>query len=143
VPAFLVLTDPEQTVTQVRVDSIGPARDQSTIGAYRRSIVENLFSSMLSARFDEIAQRPEAPFLAAGAGRSGVVRTADAESLIAVVTDDGVEAGLEALFVEAARAARFGFTAVELDRQKRILERSLERAVAERETQPSSAYAGE
>ena len=143
VPAFLVLTDPEQTVTQVRVDSIGPARDQSTIGAYRRSIVENLFSSMLSARFDEIAQRPEAPFLAAGAGRSGVVRTADAESLIAVVTDDGVEAGLEALFVEAARAARFGFTEVELDRQKRILERSLERAVAERETQPSSAYAGE
>jgi zinc protease len=143
VPAFLILTDPEQTVTQVRVDSIGPARDQSTIGSYRRSIVENLFSAMLSARFDEIAQRPEAPFLAAGAGRSGVVRTADSESLIAVVADGKVEAGLEALFVEAARAARFGFTEVELDRQKRILERSLERAVAERETQPSSAYASE
>lgn len=142
-PAFLILTDPEQTATQVRADSIGPPRDMSTIGGYRESIVENLFTGMLSARFDEIVREPDAPFLAAGAGRSGVVRTAEAQSLVAVVREGEVARGLEALFVEAARAARFGFTDVELERQKLIVARSLERAVAERDTQASSIYAAE
>lgn len=142
-PAYLILTDPEQTVTQVRIDAIGPARDLSTIGGYRESIVENLFVGMLSARFDEITRDPDAPLLAAGAGRSGVVRPAESQSLVAVVRDGEVLRGAEALFVEAARAARFGFTEAELDRQKRIVSRSLERAVAERDTQQSSLYAAE
>ena len=47
--------------------------------------------------------------------------------------EDGIERGLEALFTEAERVARFGFTATELDRQKRNILRGLERAVAEKD----------
>ena len=52
-----------------RVYSKLPLRDPTTVGAYRQQIVERLFSGMLSTRFSEIAQKPDAPFLGAGAGR--------------------------------------------------------------------------
>ena len=57
--------------------------------------------------------------------------------------DDGIERGLEAVFTEAERVARFGFTATELDRQKRNILRGLERAVAEKDNQPSAPLADE
>jgi zinc protease len=142
-PAFLVLTDPEQTVTQIRVDNIMPARDDSTIGAYRANIVESLFAGLLSARFSEIVQKPGAPFLGAGAGRTSVVRTAEALSLVATAREGDIEAALEALFVETERVAKFGFTAPELDRQKLIMARSIERALAERGNQQSADLAAE
>ncbi len=142
-PAFLLLTDPEQTITQVRVDHITGAPDQTTLASYRANIVENLFSGMMSARFAEMAQKPDAPFLGAGAGRSGIVRTAESQALVATVREGEIERGLEALFVEMARVARFGFTTAELERQKRIVARSIERAVAERENQQSADLAAE
>ena len=142
-PAFVIATDPEQTTTQVNVGTIVPARDESTIGSYRSHIVETLFSSMLSARFSEMAQQPDAPFLGAGAGRTSFVRTAEMLSLVAAVKEDGVERGLEALFVEAERVTRFGFTATELERQKRRVARSLEQAVAEKDNQQSADLAAE
>ena len=40
---------------------------------YRQQIVERLFSGMLSARFAEMAQKPDAPFLGAVAGRGRFV----------------------------------------------------------------------
>jgi zinc protease len=142
-PAFVVTTDREQPSTMVSVLNLMPTRDESTVGSYRRSIVEGLFSSMLSERFQEMAQKPNAPFLGAMAGRSGFVRTAEASQLAAAVKEDGIERGLEALFVEAERVTKFGFTATELDRAKRDTSRSLERAVAERNNQQSADLAAE
>ena len=142
-PAFVLATDREQATTQVTVANLMPTRDESTVGSYRRSIVESLFSSLLSARFMDMAQKPNAPFLGAVANRGSFVRTAEASQLIAVVREDGIERGLEALFVEAERVSRFGFTATELDREKRDVARTLERAVTERENQQSADLAAE
>ena len=74
-------------------------------------------------------RRFSAPAPAAGS----FVRTKEVSTLSARVKDDGIERGLEALFVEAERVARFGFTATELDRQKRNILRGFERAVAEKD----------
>ena len=67
---------------------------------------------------DEMAQKPEAPFLDANTSRGLFVRSAEATSLSALVADGGVEKGLAALFTEADRVARFGFTQTELDRYR-------------------------
>jgi hypothetical protein len=120
-----------------------PARDQTTVGAYRDQIVERLFAGMLSARFSEMAQKPDAPFLGAGAGRGQFVRPLEVSTLSAGVKEDGIERGLDALFTEALRVEKFGFTATELDRQKRNIMRGLERAVAEKDNTPSSSLADE
>jgi zinc protease len=142
-PATVIASDPEVPLTQVGVYNLMPTRDQSTIGDYRRQIVEGLFASMLSARFSEIAQKPDAPFLGASAGRGAIVRTAEGSVLSAAVKDNGVDRGLEALFVEADRVAKFGFTATELDRQKTAMARRLERAVIEKDNQESADLAAE
>ena len=141
--SYSVLTDPEATNTRISVINTRNAREQSTIGAYRRYMVERLFGAMLSERLDELSQAPNAPFLRAQTDRSLFVRTAEVTSLDAEVAKGGIERGLSALFTELARVARFGFTAPELNRMKLNLERGLERSVIEREKSPSGPLADE
>ena len=141
--AYSVATDPEVTQTTISVLTKMPARDQSTVGAYRQQMVERLFASMLSARLDEISQQPNAPFLAAQTSRGIFVRTEEVTSLNALVAPGGVERALSALFTEIDRVARFGFTAPELDREGRSLQRFLENAAVEKNKSPSGPLADE
>ena len=121
-----------------------PARDQSTIAAYRQMmLVDRMFTGMLNTRLSEIALKPGAPFLGAGTGITRLVRTTETTILSAAVRENGVEAGLEAIFTEAARVAKFGFTEPELDRQKVNMLRAFERAMAEKENQQSDDLAAE
>ena len=71
------------------------------------------------------------------------MQTAEVTSLNALVAQGGVERGLTALFTEIDRVARFGFTATELDRQARRLERVLENASVEKNKSPSGPLADE
>jgi len=141
--SYSVITDPEATTTHISVTSARNAREQSTIGAYRRYMVERLFGAMLSERLDELAQAPNAPFLRAQTDRSLFVRSAEVTSLDAEVAKGSVERGLAGLFTELTRVARFGFTAPELNRMKLNLERGLERSVVEKDKSPSGPLADE
>jgi zinc protease len=140
---YSIVTDKELPSAEVEVISKIDVQNPTTIGAYRREIVEGLFSGMLNARFGEMIQRPDAPFLRAGAGVGRYVRTKDARILSASVKEDGIERGLDAVLTEAERVARFGFTQTELDRARTGLARSLERAVAEKDNQDSGSLAAE
>src|SRR5688500_9916866 len=140
---YTLATDPEADRTIVSVIGKMPERDQTTIGAYRPSLVERLFSGMLSERRAELAKTPAAPFLAAGTDRSRFIGPSEATSLSALVAENGIERGLTALFTEADRVARFGFTASELERQKLNTRRFLERAMVEEATWQSDRLADE
>lgn len=140
---FAIAADKEMPSTSVQIYAKYPAEDQTTIGAYRQQIVNSLFGGMLSARLSEMAQKPDAPFLAAGTGRGAFVRSEQATSLSALVKEDGVTRAVDALFTETARVAQFGFTATELDRQKQNMLRSMERAAAEKDKQSSGPLADE
>ena len=142
--AFAIATDKEMSNTAVQLMTLLPSRTQKTVADYRQQTIDGLFSGMLSSRFDEIAQQPNAPFLNAGAGRSSFfARSKDSASLVALVKEDGVERGLEALLAEAERVARFGFTATELDRQKQNVLRSYEQYALEKENTESGQRASE
>src|SRR6266404_3767849 len=141
---YAITTDKEMTTTSVGITNILPSRQQGTVAEYRQEIIDNLFSAMLTSRFQEIAQKPDAPFIFAGAGRGNfLARDKDGASLTAIVKEGGVERGLEALLVEADRVTRFGFTATEMDRQKQDLLRGYERAAVEKESRESSSRADE
>ena len=141
---YAITTDKEATTTSVEVENLLPARPQGTVGEYRREIVDQLFSNMLSARFSEMSQKPDAPFLRASAGRGQFIgRTKDDASLTALVKDDGIERGLDALLGEAERVSRFGFTATELDRAKQTMLRGRERLLAETGNRESASRADE
>ena len=140
---YAVATDPEARGTIVNVTRTMPARDQTTIGAYRQSLVERLFAGMLSDRFAELAQSANPPFLAAETSRSLFIGPAEATSLAALVPDIGIERALTALFAEAERVRRFGFTSTELERQKANMRLFLERAAIEEATWESGRLADE
>jgi zinc protease len=140
---FAIATDAEAPGSSVSVYSKMALRDPTSIGAYRQQIVENMFAGMLSARFEEMAQKPDAPFMGASADRGLFVRSKEASMLSAVVRPGEIGRGLEALFVEAERVARFGFTETELGRQKTNILRSYEQAVTERANRQSGSIADE
>jgi zinc protease len=141
---YAIMTDAELTTTSVSISNILPARKQGTFGVYRQDIVDRLFSSMLSTRMAEIAQKPDAAFLAARAGRGPFITPRkDEAQLSARVKEDGVEAGVDAILTEVERVARFGFTATELDRQRQNLLRSYERLVTEDQNRESDNRADE
>ena len=140
---YALASDKEATSTMVTVYTKKPLQDPTTVDAYRERIIGGLFSGMLSARFSELAQRPDAPFIGAGAGRGLFVRSKEATILNALVKQEEIAQTIEALFTEAERVARFGFTAPELERQKTNVLRGLERAVAEKDTQPSASLAAQ
>ena len=140
---YSVITDPEATNTSISVSSKMTARPLATVGEYRQVMVERLFSAMLSARLDEIARAPNAPFLLARTGRGLLVRAEEVTNLDALVAKSGVERGLAALLSEVDRVGRFGFTATELEREKLNSQRGLQRAATEKDKSPSAPLADE
>jgi zinc protease len=141
---YALMTDKEMTSTTVEIENLMPARKQGTVGVYRQDIVDGLFSSMLDARFSEITQKPDAPFLGASVGRgSFVAHSKDEAALEARVKEDGIEKGIDALLTEVERVSRFGFTAGELDRVKQTILRSYERIVTEDINRLSNSRADE
>ena len=140
---YAIASDPEATNSQVGVLSMRDPPKITTVGGYRESLVEILVSGMMNGRLRELTQQADPPFVAAFTGVSGFVRMKSAFQLLAMVPEDGHERGLEALFIEAERAARHGFTAGELGRQKLDLVRALEQTYNDRENQPSRRFVSE
>lgn len=136
-------TDPETTQTTVSVYSKLPARQQDRVGDYRRSIVEGLYHSMLNARLEEIARRPDAPFLYAGSGAGLFVRSSEMTVQQAAVREGEVETGLAALLTEIERVRRHGFTPTEVERAKKEWLLAYEKIYSERRVIPSATLAAE
>src|SRR2546423_793991 len=142
--AYAVATDKEASGTIVQLGTLLPKRPEGSIATYRQKTVDGLFAEMLNARFSEITQQPDAPFVNAFAGRSSFfARSKDMASLGAFVKEDGVERGLDALLSEAQRVARYGFTATELERQKQSTLRFYEQYALEKDNTESRSRADE
>ena len=143
-PLVAIATDKEATSSTVELMYKRPVEPIKTVGDYRRSLMERLYLGMLNTRFEEISQKPDAPFLGAGASKeSFFARNVEAFSLGAGVNDGGIERGLEALLVEARRVDQFGFLQSELDREKQDVLRAYERAYTERDKTNSGSFVEE
>ena len=140
---FAIATDKEMPATSVGVYHKMALEEEQTIGGYRQRMVERLYNGMLNRRFSEIAQQPDPPFLGAFSSKGRFVRSKGVYTLGAGVPEDGIERGLEVVFTEAERVARFGFTASELERQKIDLLRGMERSYTNRDSRRSSSFAAE
>ena len=141
---YALATDKEYTSTSGGIISKFPERNRTTVGGYRQTFVERLYTSMFGRRMSEIAQKADPPFLAAGGGIGPYgIGKMDVASLNVSVKENGVERGLEAVLNEAERVRRFGFTPTEFDRQKRDTLRSYERRYLERDKQESWMLADE
>src|SRR4051812_2248446 len=136
-------TDPEATQSSVSLINKRPRTPEGTAGAYRRDLVHRLAFQMLNERFDELSRKPDAQFLDAGAYESGLSPTVETVGLGASVQEGKIPAGLSAIVVEARRAVQHGFGPGELDRAKKRITASFDRAYNERDKTESGSYVQE
>ena len=142
-PLFAIASDSEATSSRVGVYYKHDLKPSKTVGDYRRSIIEELYSGMLNSRLIELTRQSDPPFLFAFSGSGRFVRTKDVYFLSAAVKDNGIDRGLGAILAEAERVKKYGFDSTELDREKKEALRSVENAYNERDKTESSNYAEE
>ncbi len=135
-----IATDKEATTSSVSLYYKQALREETSVGAYRRLIIERLYNSLLNARLFELTQEADPPFLFGSSGQGRLIRSKEVYVMGAGVSEGGIERGLAALLTEAERVSRHGFTPSELERHKIELLRRMERAYAEREKTNSGAY---
>ncbi len=140
---YALAADPEATNTMVSIYYKMNVQPEKTLAGYRQQIVENLFNGMLRDRFNELAQKPDPPFIYAYSAKGNYVRTKNVFMLNAMVKEDGIEKGFKTLLEEAERVEQFGFTQTELDRQKESLLRDMEQNYNERDKTESRKLASE
>ena len=140
---YAVVSDREAQASSVSIVHKRALESFHTIGDYRRSFTRGLVHDMVNARLAEIARRSDAPFLRAFSGGSTLGRDVEAFTVSARVKEGSIEKGLEALVQEIVRLRQHGFGDAELDRVKKDVVASYERAYNERDKSQSGDHASE
>jgi zinc protease len=138
-----VVSDPEVTRSNVQIVRKRAREAESHVGDYRRQLIERFVDHMIDERFGELARKPDAKFLGAGASNGGLTQTVATFSMVASVEDGKLEDGVGVLATEARRVREFGFTAAEMDRAKKWMAAFYEQAYNERDKSESGSYAQE
>lgn len=137
-PDAMVVTDEEATNTIIQIyNFVKPAQKIKTWGAYRKDVIENLVSSLIGQRLQELTQKENPPFLFANTGFGQFIRGYNSFNSFAVLGKGTVEGAVTALIEETNRARQFGFLQTELDRAKLSLLNETENAYKEREKSES------
>ncbi len=143
-PLISVVTDKEASGFDAEIYYKHPKSAEITYGDYRNSLMRSLFTGMLNNRLQEIAQKPDAPFLYAGTGYGSFIgRSVDVYSLSVSAKENQIENSIDVVLIENERVRQFGFTATELDREKKDLLSSYEKAAKEADKTESRSYASE
>ena len=136
-PIVSIFTDPEMQGSRIQLFIKRPAMPEAfnnTLSARMLDIIQAYMTAMENARLQEIAMRPDAPFLRAGmdSGDLGVIPTLNATTFMAATQDGELAEGFEALCTEMEKVRRHGFTQSEFEREQEDMMRSAERAYANR-----------
>ncbi|MEO5684385.1 MAG: insulinase family protein [Chitinophagaceae bacterium] len=143
-PEAMVLTDEEATNTFVQIyNFVKPAQKVKTWGDYRKGVIENLVSSLINQRLQQLTQKENPPFLFANAGFSPFIRGYSSFNSFAVLSKGTIQDAVNALITETNRARQFGFLQTELDRAKASLLNGTEKAYNEREKSESGQLIGQ
>ena len=140
---YQVLTDPEQTSTQVQVLIKQPGAELTTKADYRNAIVRNLFNYALAGRFQELAAKPNPPFISAQAGIEDFMGGLDAFSASVTPKPGKTAEAFTALWTEIVRMQQWGLTTDELERAKTAYLSQWENMYKESSKTPSRSYVQE
>lgn len=145
-PIVGIVKDKESTRTLISIyykhDPMPPHLYASTAG-FVMNFMKSAVQKMLNDRFAEMTQKPNPPFIYAGAsgGNFIVAETKDAWTVNALAKEDGVENALTSITREIQRVKEFGFTESEYDRARTHLIKFFENAYNEREKNKNINYA--
>ena len=147
-PIYIIEKDKEQQRNMASLmfkHEVFPDSLKNTMAYLMQNYLKNVSMSMLNARFSEMAQKPDCPFVSASASDGTYIfsKTMDALSLDPDPKDGQLEASLGAVMREARRAAEFGFTATEFQRAKAKFESSLDKIYSNKDKRYNSQFVNE
>jgi zinc protease len=132
-PEAMVLTDEEATNAILQVyNFIRPVKKIKTWSDYRTRIVEDLMSTLINQRLQELTQKENPPFLYGFTGLSSFLRGYESFISYAALGNSTPKQAIDALVAETERARQFGFLPAELERAKKTLLNQAEIAYNER-----------
>lgn len=137
-PIVVMVKDKEARMTRIELEykhDKMPAEIKKSINGYVVDVANNLISTMLGNRFDEITQQADAPFVGGYAMYGELVKSKDAFQMLVVPNEGREMEGLKALLLEAEKVKRYGFTNSELERAKTDYLKTMEKAYNERDNQ--------
>lgn len=114
---YSLAKDKEVTTAQISFAVRHPkSLNNETVADLKASLLNRVVTSMLSTRLSEISQKPDAPFLGAGIGYSGLSRTANSFSVGISPKPGQQHIAFKVVMDEINRAVKFGFTPEEIKR---------------------------
>ena len=145
---FAIGSDPEQAnaiIEMIFKQEALPPEMKGTQMELIQNYLTYVVSHMLNERFTDIANKPDAPFATAGAsyGNFFLAKTKDGLTISGLPKDGDVKPVLEAIYREALRAARGGFTQGEYERAKAEYLSNLESQYNNRNNVESGRYVRE
>lgn len=138
-----VESDKEASGTQVQLmyKDAGLPKKTVTLADYRNNLVENLFTTMLNNRLDELTNSPTPPFTYGFSYHGGTFsRTKEAFQSFAMVQEGKELNALKVLVTENERAKKYGFTQSELDRAKSDFLSNMESSFKEKDKKNSENF---
>ena len=138
-----ITTDAEAQYPLAYVYYKHPLEKSKKLGDYRSTIMESLYNGMINMRLSEKTQQAEPPFIVGQSAYTELFGPTSVYNSVAVCHNGKILEGLEAVLIENERVKKFGFTETELERQKKAVLNSIEKAYNERENQKSISYANE
>lgn len=144
-PIVNIYTDPEMQGSRVTLFVKRPALPleiNNTINGEMIDVIEAYAVTMENARLQEIAMKPDAPFLGGGMsmGGLGIIPTLNITGFVAVTQDGKLAEGFEAIYSEMERLRRFGFTQSEFERAQENLMRSAEQKYTNRNDRRNNEF---
>ncbi len=143
-PIVAIVKDKETQYTRIRIDFKKPklpAQLQGTDAAFMMDIANNLVSTMLNNRFEDLAIDPAASFVGAGGFYTEIVKSKDAFVAIYVAKTGQEQQAYADLLYQLEKMRRYGFTADELERAKTSMLASYEKAYNERNSVRNRSHA--
>jgi len=140
----IVATDKE--ATDYNIGIFYPAfkvNPSSSISDYREDLIEQMYTSMLNQRLQELTQKENPPFIFAYSNFQSFARGYHAFNVFGGTGTGDVTKGLNAVAEEIERVKRFGYTAAELERAKKNTLTNYEKTYNNRDKTESENYVQE
>ncbi len=143
-PLISIVTDKEYTRNTIQFYIKQEDQKYETIEDYRTLLLHRLYNRMLSARFMEIRQKPETPFITAGSRYGSFIgRTKDAYISFALAKNNRIKESFRRILLENQRVRRHGFTEGELKRARDWLMTTYNQSLKEKNKTRSRQYTSE
>lgn len=144
-PLVKIVTDPEQAYTVALAIYKHHSTVTKTTTDLKRNLVYGMINAMISARYQEILQKGNAPFLFAqssyGPYQGGMVSGISAfQTVVAAKSGKELVSAITAAVAETERVAKFGFLQSELDVVKRNIEAGNEQQLKEKNKTSSLSF---